>query len=213
MGRFFNFDILSMLLTLPGIIIGLSFHEFAHAYAAVKLGDDTPKYQGRLTLDPFKHLDPVGFICLLFFRFGWAKPVMINPRNFKNTRRDDTIVSLAGPLMNLVVAIISLIIMRILMSVNPYMFLQNGYVLTIIQYIAYINIVLMVFNLIPIPPLDGHHILANIGGFKVANFYNKYYQQIRIVLLLLIFTGIIGRIISPIVDFIFGLLFNLVFLF
>lgn len=211
MGRF---DILGMLLSLPGIIIGLSFHEFAHAYAAVKLGDDTPRFQGRLTLDPFKHLDPLGFICLLFFRFGWAKPVMINPRNFKNPRRDDTIVSLAGPLMNLIVATVFVIILRILLMINPALAFgsKNGYIFSIIQNIVVINIVLMVFNLIPIPPLDGHHILANIGGYKVANFYNKYYQQIRIVLLLLIFTGMISRIISPIINLIYSLLIKLVFI-
>ena len=90
--------LLEKLLILPGILLGISVHECAHGYAAVKMGDDTPLMQGRLTLNPLRHIDPMGFICLLLFGFGWAKPVMIDSRNFKNPRRDDALVSIAGPL-------------------------------------------------------------------------------------------------------------------
>ena len=102
--------LLDKLLFLPGILLGISIHEFSHGYAAVKMGDNTPLLQGRITLNPMKHLDPLGFICLLLFGFGWAKPVMINSRNFKNPRRDDAIVSLAGPVANFLVAFLYLIL-------------------------------------------------------------------------------------------------------
>ena len=96
--------LLSRLLFLPGILLGIAIHEFSHGYAAVKMGDNTPLLQGRITLNPIKHLDPMGFLCLLVFGFGWAKPVVINSRNFKDPRRDDAIVSLAGPASNFIIA-------------------------------------------------------------------------------------------------------------
>lgn len=210
----FDFDIIGMLMVLPGIIIGISFHEFAHALAAVKLGDNTPRFQGRLTLDPTKHLDPIGFLCLLFFHFGWAKPVMINPRNFKNPRRDDIIVSLAGPLMNLILAICFMILLKLLIVFPPSIILTNktSYILSeMLNNTVIINLVLMIFNLIPIPPLDGHHILGNIIGPKATNFYYQYAGQIRIILLILIFTGMISKIIWPPVYFIYNLLIGLFF--
>jgi Zn-dependent protease len=105
--------IIPMLLTLPGVLVAISIHEYGHALAAYKMGDNTAKAQGRLTLNPLKHLDPIGFLCLLIFRFGWAKPVPVNPRNFGNPRRDDIIVSLAGVGMNLLTSIIFIFIMKI----------------------------------------------------------------------------------------------------
>ena len=100
-------DILSLLLRIPGLILALSFHEFAHGYAAYKMGDNTAKYNGRLSLNPLKHLDPIGTLCMIFFRFGWAKPVPINPRNFKNPRRDFALTALAGPGVNIIMAFVS----------------------------------------------------------------------------------------------------------
>jgi Zn-dependent protease len=199
-----------MLLTLPGVLVAISIHEYGHALAAYKMGDNTAKAQGRLTLNPLKHLDPIGFICLLIFRFGWAKPVPINPRNFGNPRRDDIIVSLAGVGMNLITSIIFIFIMKIGLQWG---FLYNmgsmGQILyTMLYGAAYINIGLMVFNLIPIPPLDGHHVVQDIVGFKAVKFYHEYAQYIRIGLIILLFTGFLGRFIVPVISGIFGLLFN-----
>ena len=202
--------IIPMLLTLPGVLVAISIHEYGHALAAYKMGDNTAKAQGRLTLNPLKHLDPIGFICLLIFRFGWAKPVPINPRNFGNPRRDDIIVSLAGVGMNLITSIIFIFIMKIGLQWG---FLYNmgsmGQILyTMLYGAAYINIGLMVFNLIPIPPLDGHHVVQDIVGFKAVKFYHEYAQYIRIGLIILLFTGFLGRFIVPVISGIFGLLFN-----
>ena len=201
-----------MLLTLPGVLVAISIHEYGHALAAYKMGDNTAKAQGRLTLNPLKHLDPIGFICLLIFRFGWAKPVPVNPRNFGNPRRDDIIVSLAGVGMNLLTSIIFIFIMKIGLQWG---FLYNmgsmGQILyTMLYGAAYINIGLMVFNLIPIPPLDGHHVVQDIVGFKAVKFYHEYAQYIRIGLIILLFTGFLGRFIVPVISGIYGLLFNII---
>ncbi|HCX03409.1 MAG TPA: site-2 protease family protein [Clostridiales bacterium] len=204
--------IIPMLLTLPGVLVAISIHEYGHALAAYKMGDNTAKAQGRLTLNPLKHLDPIGFLCLLIFRFGWAKPVPVNPRNFGNPRRDDIIVSLAGVGMNLLTSIIFIFIMKIGLQWG---FLYNmgsmGQILyTMLYGAAYINIGLMVFNLIPIPPLDGHHVVQDIVGFKAVKFYHEYAQYIRIGLIILLFTGFLGRFIVPVISGIYGLLFNII---
>jgi Zn-dependent protease len=203
-------SILPKLLTLPAILIGISIHEYGHALAAVKLGDNTPIYQGRLTLNPIKHLDPFGFLCLLLVGFGWAKPVMINPRNFKNPRRDDIIVSLAGVTLNLITAIVFVLIIKLIVNNFPSIFASSTgqYLLVMFYSVVQINIVLMVFNLIPLPPLDGHHIMQDIGGHKVYNFYRQYEQYIRLGMILLLITGNIGRIIGPPVYFITRFLFS-----
>ncbi|HPW99262.1 MAG TPA: site-2 protease family protein, partial [Sedimentibacter sp.] len=112
--------LLGRLLYLPGILLGISVHECSHGYAAVRMGDDTPLMQGRITLNPLSHLDPMGFLCLLVFGFGWAKPVQINPRNFKNPRRDDALVSLAGPVSNFLVAFLFMGLMKLADMYLPY---------------------------------------------------------------------------------------------
>ncbi len=202
--------IMSKLLVLPGILLGISIHEFSHGYAAVKMGDDTPRMQGRLTLNPIKHLDPMGFICLLMFGFGWAKPVMINSRNFKNPRRDDAIVALAGPLANFLTALLFVIFMKIADIYMPYN-TTGQIVWEILTSTVIINLVLMIFNLIPIPPLDGHHILGSIGGAKVWNFYYKYHDHLRFAMLLLIVFNGVSLIISPAISFFYNFLTSLVF--
>jgi Zn-dependent protease len=202
---------LPKLLSLPAILIGISIHEYGHALAAVKLGDDTPLHQGRLTLNPLSHLDPFGFLCLLLVGFGWAKPVMINPRNFKNPKRDDIIVSIAGVTLNLVTAVIFVLIIKVLVSNFRSIFNTNTgqYLLIMLYSVVQINIVLMVFNLIPLPPLDGHHILQDLGGRRVYQFYHQYEQYIRLGLILFLLTGYIGKIIGPPVYTITSFLFTL----
>ncbi len=202
--------LLDRLLFLPGILLGISIHEFAHGYAAYKMGDNTAQMQGRLTLNPLKHLDPMGFMCLLLFGFGWAKPVMINSRNFKNPRKDDAIVSLAGPAANFSVAFLFMLFLKLADMFLPYTSL-NQIIFEVLLSTVHINLVLMVFNLLPIPPLDGHHILGSIGGAKVWNFYYKYYDHLRFLMLLLIVFRGIGRIIGPVINLLYKFLFSIFF--
>ena len=197
------------LMMLPGIIIGLAFHEFAHAAVAFKLGDPTPKMQGRVTINPLAHIDPVGLAALLFAGFGWGVPVQINPSNFKKRRRDELLVSLAGVTMNLVIAIVFAIVAKILyMTMGP-SFLSGsvGSILwMMIMYVIQINLVMMIFNLIPCPPLDGFSIISEIFNIKHTEIYWTLYRYGDWILIALIIFGITGRIISPCVNFLFGIL-------
>ncbi len=162
------FGIAELLLTALCVFFSLSIHEFAHGFAAYKMGDNTAKYMGRLNINPMNHLDPIGAICLFLFGFGWAKPVPVNPRNFKTGKykAGTVITSLAGPLANLIVAFISLLILRILerfygfesdIAITIY-----SVIVTLLVTLIAMNISLAVFNLIPIPPLDGSKILGAI---------------------------------------------------
>lgn len=203
-------NILDKLIILPGILLAISIHEFSHGYAAVKLGDDTPLIQGRMTLNPLKHIDPLGFLCLLIVGFGWAKPVMINPRNFKNPRRDDLLVSLAGPISNFVIAFIFAGFMKLLDMFAPVTTFTQ-IVWSVFSGTVSINLVLMVFNLLPIPPLDGHHILGSIGGAPVWNFYHKYYEYLRFGMLLLIIFNVFDVVIGPPVQYLYSFLMSIFF--
>ena len=202
--------ILDKLIMLPGILLAISIHEFSHGFVAVKLGDDTPRIQGRLSLNPLRHIDPLGFMCLLLVGFGWAKPVMINSRNFKNPRRDDLLVSLAGPVSNFIMAFIFALFMKLVDMYLP-VTMTTQVVWAVLSGTVQINLVLMVFNLLPIPPLDGHHILGNIGGAPVWNFYYKYFDQLRFVMLLLIVFNVTSKIIGPIVFFLYSFIIGIFF--
>ena len=180
--------LLSLLVSVPGLLLCLSLHEAAHGYTAYRLGDPTAKNAGRLTLDPLKHLDPVGTICLLFFHVGWAKPVPVNTRYFKNPRRDTALVSLAGPVSNFLLAAVLLFVRQFLIfsSVMPV------YVLGLmVHYAAIMSIGLGVFNLIPVPPLDGSKILFSFLPWQQAAKYAKYEQYIQFGLLVLLFVGVL----------------------
>ena len=187
---------LNLLYSLPAILIALSFHEFAHAWMANKMGDPTAKNLGRLTLDPVKHLDLIGTICLILFRFGWAKPVPINPRNFRKPKRDEVLVSLAGVFMNLLVAFIATGVYIALLVAG----VTSEVVLSIIQPIIMINIYLAIFNLIPIPPLDGFHIISALFIRKAGQVVNILYRYGFIILLVLLLTGVIGMVLGFVSD-------------
>ena len=193
------------MLLLPGIIIGLSLHEFGHAFVAYKLGDNTPKLQGRVTINPMAHIDWMGLAALFFCGFGWGQPVQINPYNFKHRRRDELLVSLAGVVMNLLLAVFFAIIAKIvLMAAGSDWIVYNTLGVGIWQIIIYaiqINLVLMIFNLIPCPPLDGFNIIANIFGFAGTQTYWNIYRYGSWILVLIIVFGITGMVISPCVQF------------
>lgn len=190
-------------LLLPAIIIGLTLHELAHGYVAYRLGDNTAARQGRLTINPLAHIDPIGFIALFLVGFGWAKPVPVNPFNMRDPQRGMLLVSLAGPATNMVIAIVTAILLGLgIASLFPY-----GH--DIVIRIIYINIVLAVFNLLPIPPLDGSKILAGILPPSQANIIHALDNYGFIILLLLLFTGVISKILSVIIVPIFHLLITL----
>lgn len=197
--------ILNLLLTIPGVLIALTFHEFAHAWAANKLGDDTPRAQGRLNLNPLSHIDPMGFAFLIVAGFGWGKPVQIDPRNFNgkySLSKAEAIVSAAGPIMNFILAFVFLIIYYLLFSVtNVLSGLSTQWQLIIYQLVLYtisINIGLGVFNLIPLPPLDGSKILMHFLPYNAKQWFYNNQQIFYIVFLLIWITGLAGTILTPI---------------
>lgn len=208
--------LMNTILIVPGIVIGLSFHEFAHGWVAYKLGDPTPKYQGRLTVNPAAHIDPIGFIALLFAGFGWGVPVEINPNNFKNRRRDELLVSLAGVVMNLIIAIVFGFIMKfVLMGAGESILTSSSFshaVWTILFYVVEINLVLMIFNLIPVPPLDGFSIITEIFNIKHTQLYYTIYQNGFFILMILILFGITSMILTPGVQFFENLIFKYIVL-
>lgn len=198
-------DVLGILYTLPGVLIALTFHEFAHAFAADKLGDDTPRRQGRLTLNPLSHLDPVGSIMLVFAGIGWGKPVEVNPRNFNrdiSMDKANAIVSFAGPLMNFILAVIFSIIYVLIFKFSNIGFLysQAGSILTtIVSSTILINVGLGVFNLIPLPPLDGSKILINFLPYNGKVWFENNRHIFYIIFLAIWMLGIASSIISPLI--------------
>ena len=176
LGYLENGDILGLLLylcmMLLAVCVAISFHEWAHAYAAYKLGDPTAKNMGRMTIDPTKHLNPWGLLCFVVFRIGFAKPVMVNSRNLKKFRRDDVIISLAGPLMNVALSFVFYGILFFCIH-----FKANFYLVQALTYIVVTNISFAIFNVLPIPPLDGFHVVSSLfvrKSYKVVDFLNRF---------------------------------------
>lgn len=194
-------DPLSLLYTLPAIIIGLTVHEWAHAFAADKLGDPTAKNLGRMTLNPFAHIDLFGFLCLLVVGFGWAKPVPVNPHNFKNYRRDDIIVSLAGIAMNLVVAFFATILFYF--GVYRWNLGSNEAFYTIFLSIVTINLSLAVFNLLPIYPLDGSHVFESLFMRYIPRFFMFLRQYGQYILIALLVSGLVSTVLGTVVGWLF----------
>ena len=184
------------------VLVAIIPHEMAHGYAAYLCGDETAKNDGRLSLNPLHHLDPIGTICLIFFKFGWAKPVMINPNNFRDRKKGTFFVSIAGVLTNFILAIISVIIIKHIRL--------NDFVFELFMNIFWFNIVLGVFNLIPIPPLDGSKLLFSFLPLKYEYYLIKYEKYGYVILLLLIMSNNLDKILIPMVNFMINLIGKIV---
>jgi Zn-dependent protease len=188
----FGFDS-DMIFRIPALLIALTIHEYAHARVAVAFGDPTPRIMGRLTLNPVAHLDPLGLIMLWIFRFGWAKPVPINPNNFANWKSGMIWVSLAGPLANILVAFITAILFSLLVKLD----LLSSVAAKIISFTYMYNIVFAIFNLIPLPPLDGSKVLSTLLPGHQSSWFDQIEPYAPFILMGLIYLGVIGAIINP----------------
>lgn len=209
-----SFDLARVLKFLPGIVLGLTVHEFCHALVAHLCGDSTSKDQGRVTLNPLKHIDPLGFIMLIFAGFGWAKPVEFNEQNLRNPKYDVIKIALAGPLSNAVIAMILSVIFSVYSSFVPvYQSYTTQIISEVFLYAIYINWGLFIFNLIPLPPLDGSHLLF----YQLRRFpsvYNALYKYGSFLLFGLIIATFLTKInflpIWPAIQFIGGGFLSLV---
>lgn len=196
----------SLVLSIPAVLLAITVHEFGHAFAAYKLGDDTPVRQGRLSLNPLDHVDPLGIAMLLFAHIGWGKPVQVDPRNYNrdiSVEKADAIVSFAGPLMNFITAIIFALIYCAIIRFAGLTFISSniGYiVISLIAGIVTMNIGLGVFNMIPLPPLDGSKIFLPILPRNAKYWFVQHEQMFYFIFLAIWITGIAGRLISPIIS-------------
>ena len=205
--------LLILLYSIPGVLVAITFHEYAHAFAADKLGDDTPRLQGRLSLNPLAHLDPIGSLMLLFVGVGWGKPVQINPNNFNRTvsiSKGEAIVSAAGPIMNFILAIVFCIVYFVIYKfAGTFVDTQiGGIVLSIILSTVYINLGLGIFNIIPMPPLDGSKILKNFLPYRARAWMESNEYLFYMIFLALWIFGILGNIISPLINIVSDLLIS-----
>jgi len=211
-------NIFEIVWSIPAVLIAITFHEYWHGRMAYKLGDPTAAEAGRLTLNPLAHLDPIGTLMLLLFRFGWAKPVPVNFNRLKHPKRDMIYVSLAGPIANVVIAVIFALVLRLSYSLvgqitivqscpffNISITMLRGW-LIFLQTGVIINIALAIFNLIPVPPLDGSKILLGLLPYSQAYKFAKLEPYGPVFLLILVLSGIIGKVLFPIVFFLFRLL-------
>jgi Zn-dependent protease len=200
----FGIDLVSMLYMIPIILLAIAVHECSHAYVAYKLGDRSQKLQGRISLDPFVHMDIIGFICIVVFRFGWGKPVYVDDSNFKNKSKDNMLVSLAGPVSNLILAIVFTIILKILIMTNLFVLLSTNNIgkilITMLQYFIQYNVIFAVFNMLPFPPLDGSKILLHFLPYKAKKIVYSLEQYSFYIIIILLVTGMFGLIINPFVN-------------
>lgn len=192
---------LETLYFIPALLISLAIHEFGHSIVAYKLGDKSQKAMGRLTLSPFAHVDPLGFIFILLFKFGWGKPVMIDDRNFKNRAKGNMLVALAGPVFNIILAIVLTIVLKVLMECG----IDAASITSSVGQILYsmlvlaiqFNIVFAVFNLLPLPPFDGSKVLYYFLPYKAKRWMDSIERYSIWILIVLLYTGLYSYIILP----------------
>lgn len=196
----FDFNIFNMIAGIPGLIIAMVIHEYAHARVADAMGDDTPRLSGRLTLNPVSHIDPIGMLMLFIMQFGWAKPVMINPNNFRNFKRGELYVSLAGPVSNLLTAFVALLFMAIYIKLGLPM--SRGLQLVMYLIVLY-NINFAIFNMIPLPPLDGSKVLMSFLPYEWSYKLAQVERYSFFILILLMMTPVFGYILIPLQRIIF----------
>lgn len=194
-------SLIMIIASIPALIIAAAGHEYAHAKAADLLGDPTPRMMGRLTMNPFVHLDLVGSLALIIGGFGWAKPVIVNPTNFKDPRTDDMIVSIAGPMANILMAFIAYVIMR---SLDVVGLLENESLYLVLLLIVVYNINFAILNMMPIPPLDGSHILMNFLPLKWQVHIARFSIVSLLILIAILNSPIATRIFVPLQKSIFG---------
>ncbi len=194
---------MDILISIPGLLIAIVCHELAHGFTAYLLGDTTAKDAGRLSLNPIRHIDPVGLLAMIFFRFGWAKAVPINPMKFKNRKRDTFLVSIAGVVVNFLLALVSALILA-------HVHLNNEILFQMVLITMWYNIMLGVFNLLPFPPLDGSKLVASFLPTKLEYLFYKYERYFYFILVILIMTNTTDRIIGPFIDFILNLIIKII---
>lgn len=207
-------QLIEFLYVIPCVLIALTFHEFAHGFVAYRLGDPTARNFGRLTLNPLKHLDLLGTLCMIFFHFGWAKPVPVNTRYFKKPRRDMALTAVAGPSMNLILAFFGILLFRIMygilgalpetVSISSFWATVINSALTLIRTFYSLNLSLAVFNLIPIPPLDGSRLLMIALPPRAHMWVVQNERYIMLALLVLLWTGILSLPLNLFVNLIFS---------
>ena len=214
----FETFIVSLLLSLPIVFLSLSLHETAHGYMAYKLGDPTAHSLGRLTLNPLKHLDPFGFLCMLFFGFGWAKPVPVNTRYFKKPKRDMALTGLAGPVSNLLLAILFAILLRVEYGILGHINIPNEFTYLCFYWLSQfltlgvtLNVTLAVFNLLPIPPLDGSRLFLSLLPTRIYFQIMRFEQYISIALMLALALGWLDAPIRWLSSFVLNLIFKITF--
>lgn len=192
---YYNYQLIEqlrmMLYTAPAVLLAITFHEYAHGYMAYRLGDSTAKYDGRLTLNPFKHLDVFGTLCLLVFHVGWAKPVRVNIRNLKSVRRDMVLIALAGPLTNFLLAFVSIFCYGLFYKYGSGSNAALNYLGMVCYYSGIVNVGLGVFNLIPVPPLDGSNVVRELIPGAEA-LYRKIGRYSGLVLMALLVFGFLS---------------------
>ena len=201
----FDFSLTGLIAGLPGLVIALVIHEYAHAKAADVMGDFTPRMTGRLTLNPMAHIDPIGLIMLLVVRFGWAKPVMINARKFRNWRQGELLVAVAGPVANLIVAFISLLAMAVLFKLGMF---SEG-VRLVLSMMVLFNINFAIFNMLPLPPLDGSKVLMVLLPGRLAYKLMSLERYSFIILIFLMMTPFLTMILIPLQRLVLSV-FNLI---
>ena len=197
----FDFSLMNIIAGLPGLIIAMVVHEYAHARVAVAMGDFTPRMTGRLTLNPVAHIDPIGLLMLFFVQFGWAKPVMINPRNFRDWKKGEVLVSLAGPGANLLIAFLTVLVMVALMKMG---LMTSQGTRSVLYLIIIYNINFAIFNMIPLPPLDGSKVLMAFLPGKWAYKLMSIERYSFFILIALMMTPVLGYILIPLQRMVFA---------